>query len=245
MRDADVGPFVALLRDVYGIYPSAKPLTEGQVAMFIQAVRDCAMEAIQSALYAHARDPERGRYPPLPADVIAQILRTAASDGRPGPEEAWATALQGRDESSTIVWTTEMAEAWGIALPVLEAGDEVGARMAFREAYQRLIGSARSAGRLPKWSASLGFDVEQRERVLETAVTAGLLGAPDIAGLLPPPEVRAGGIAPEVREKLLALRERIVADESCESADAAAKRATAEMKAAAQQRVDAYLRGHA
>ncbi len=47
------------------------------------------------------------------------------------------------DESTSVVWTDEMCQAWGVAAPLLEDGDKVGARMAFKESYARLIEEAR------------------------------------------------------------------------------------------------------
>lgn len=85
------------------------------------------------------------------ADVVSRL-----DDGRPGLDEAWA--MIPRDESVTIVWTDEMAEAWGIAKPLLDAGDKVGARLAFREAYGRILTTARSTAREPHWQVSYGTD---------------------------------------------------------------------------------------
>ena len=245
MRESDTGPFVALLRDVFGLYPSAKALTEGQVAMFFRAVAKHPIEAVQAALDAHVKDPQRGRFPPLPADVIAQIEGSAADDGRPGPEEAWATALQGRDEAASVVWTAETAQAWGVARPVLELGDDVGARMAFREAYGRMVDAARRARRPVEWLASLGFDPEQRQVAIAAGVAAGklphtamvALPAPDGASML---VGDASGMPPHVRERLCALADRLRAQDDAPSWDAEAKAETERLKADAAERVARY-----
>lgn len=109
------------------------------------------------------------------ADVIARV-----EDGRPGPEEAWA--MLPRDEAITVVWTTEMAEAWGVAR---EAGDKIAERMAFKEAYARIVSKARGERRPAHWQASLGHDVEGRESVLLRAVELGRLSEAHVAALLP------------------------------------------------------------
>ena len=112
------------------------------------------------------------------ADVVSRL-----DDGRPGPEEAWA--MLPRDEAATVVWTDEMAEAMGVAQPLLNQGEFVPARMAFKEAYTKLVQKARDA-RLPvKWTASLGHDPAGREQVLKEAVERGRLPAAHVAGLLP------------------------------------------------------------
>ena len=90
-----------------------------------------------------------------------------------------------RDESATVVWTQDMASAWGIALPLLEEGDQVAARMAFVEQYRKLVQAARDRGEPARWTPSLGTDVGGRERALMDAVERGRLTAPHVAGLLP------------------------------------------------------------
>lgn len=121
-------------------------------------------------------------------DVISRL-----DDGRPGPEEAWA--MMPRDEAKTVVWTEEMAQAWGTALPLLEQGEEVPARMAFKEVYTRLLHEARANRIMPKWTASLGHDKEGREVVLLEAMRLGRLSAPHVAGLLPYHQASAQAIA--------------------------------------------------
>ena len=60
----------------------------------------------------------------------------------------------------------------------------------------------------------------------------------------PPPESDSRGMPPAVREKLLALRERLVERAAAaESHDVAAKRATAEAQDRTAQRVAEYERG--
>jgi hypothetical protein len=155
--------------------PTQEPLTAEARAMFFRALSPYTLVAVRAAFDAHVKDGQRGRFFPTPADLIAQIDGAEANDGRPGADEAWAIALRGEDEASTVVWTAEIAEAMGIARPVLQAGDEVGARVAFRDTYNRLVQSARAAQKRAEWSASLGFDVEQRNRAITTAMVAGRL----------------------------------------------------------------------
>lgn len=111
-------------------------------------------------------------------DVISRL-----DDGRPGPEQAWAQIP--RDESSTVVWTEEMSAAYGVARPLIAAGELVPARMAFREAYIRLVGEARDRREPVRWTASLGHDMTQREHVLREAVANGLLTADQARPMLP------------------------------------------------------------
>jgi hypothetical protein len=108
--------------------------------------------------------------------TLAAVLdRVEEEDGRPGADEAWAIALASLDEAETVVWTEEMAQAFEVARPVLEARDKVGARVAFRDAYQRLVRDAREAGSGCCWTVSLGHDEQRRAVSLQNAVTAGRL----------------------------------------------------------------------
>jgi len=115
------------------------------------------------------------------ADVIDRI---ASVGGHPSANEAWGLALASHDESETVVWTEQIAEAAGIAQPVLDAGDEIGARMAFKDAYDRIL---RERQEKPRWFASLGTDAGRRAAALDKAVRAGLLTQQHATGLLPAP----------------------------------------------------------
>jgi hypothetical protein len=179
MVDADAPEFFALINDTWAL--KGQTVTAGQKAMLFAALSHYPLIEVRAGLMAHIRDPKRGQFLPMPADVIAQIQGMVAGDGRPGPEEAWALAFKARDERTTVVWTTETAEAFAIASPVLQAGDEVGARMAFKESYLRLIGEARELRRPVRWAATLGDDNEQRDRVLLPHILAGRIGADELA----------------------------------------------------------------
>lgn len=108
------------------------------------------------------------------ADIIERI-EAANPDGWPGPNEAWA-AVGTLDERVTMVCVDEAFQALEAARALL-ATDEIGARMAFIEAYRRLVARARLEGRRPVVRSSLGTDGAQRERVLGEAVARGLLPA--------------------------------------------------------------------
>ena len=101
-------------------------------------------------------------------DVVSRI-----EDGRPGVEEAWAMLPYSEDTSA--VWTTEMSQAFGVAVRLIDAGAMVEARMAFKETYLRLVTEARDAGIPVEWHVTLGHDVRGRESVLIAAVDAGRL----------------------------------------------------------------------
>lgn len=189
MRENDFEEFAKLLDDAYDLIGSGanKAIGAGAKVLFFAAMAAYPLPTVRAALSAHCLDRVRGRFTPKPADLIEQIEISAASDNRPGAEEAWAIALTSQDENDTVVWTAETAEAFALSRPVLVMGDEVGARMAFKEAYTRIVTAARAARRPVQWIASPGWDIAKRPAVLARAVVAGLLPAPTAAALLPAP----------------------------------------------------------
>ncbi len=135
-----------------------------------------------------------------------------APGGHPTANEAWALVLASQDEAETVVWTEQIAEAAGIVQPILDAGDEVGARMAFRDAYDRIL---RERPEPTRWFASLGSDHGRRTAAIDRAVRAGLLTQAHADGLLPAPQdpgtiggalfggqpLRLADLAPEDRDR--------------------------------------------
>ena len=113
---------------------------------------------------------------------IAEII-DRLDDGRPGANEAWS--MIPKNESDSVVWTREMAESFGVALPLIDDGDHVAARMAFIETYRVKCADARINGVPVKWEPSLGFDKDGREHVLIDAVEKGRLTREHVSGLLP------------------------------------------------------------
>jgi hypothetical protein len=151
---------------------------------------------------------------PTIADVLARI-----DDQRPGAEEAWA--MIPKDEEGSVVWTEEMRDAYAIARQLM-ADDPVAARMAFREAYLRLVAEARAKRRPTVWVPSLGLNRDGRTYALQAAVQARRITAARAALLLPDAEnqpTRQAQIAgpaedghrPESLEHLREIADRILA----------------------------------
>lgn len=240
MRDPEFNAFAAELKSVYAMYGKEPSLD--QRGMFFRVLKAYPLEAVKLAFQAHMADPQRGRFAPLPADVVAQIEGMVEQDGRPGAEEAWALVLRGQDEAETIVWTGEMAQAWDVARIVMP--DEVGARMAFKEAYSRLIGEARRARMPASWSVSLGHDPQRRHAAIGAAVIAGRLPASEMPPALPAPHAQpllalehAPSIPDDARAALRRLRESLARSTAEPSPDAAEKERTRRLKAEIEARV--------
>jgi hypothetical protein len=116
------------------------------------------------------------------ADILSRL-----DDGRPGPEEAWATVSRAlASESCTLVWSEEMREAYGVAQALSD--DPIAARMAFKEQYLRLVDQARESRHPARWSVSLGSDRADRERAITEGVTQGRLTVAYAQTLLPHPD---------------------------------------------------------
>lgn len=113
--------------------------------------------------------------------TIAEIINRL-EDGRPGAEEAWA--MLPKSEADSVVWTEEMAAAFGVCEGLTER-DGIAARMAFREAYTAKVSEARANRVSPKWSPSLGHDLHAREAALRTGVEKGRISRDQALRLLP------------------------------------------------------------
>jgi len=118
------------------------------------------------------------------AKAIFDAIEKLSPDGRPDANEAWA--MLPKNEDASVVMSQEMAEALGVAQPLLDEGDAIGARMAFRDAYNRIVEGNKLAGVAPSWFPSLGRNAEMRVAALEQATRLGRIGYDHAAALLPP-----------------------------------------------------------
>lgn len=184
MNKDETAEFFALLDQACeALSKPAKSVAAKQV--FLAILGGYGIKNLRGAVYAHLSDPERGRFVPTPADLKAQIDLALQKDGRPTADEAWSIAVQLEDERATVVSNDEIAQAWAVAREVMP--DRVGARMAFRSAYERFVGESRAANKPVKWFPSLGMDVQGREGPLLEAVRKGLLIENHVRPLLPSP----------------------------------------------------------
>lgn len=144
---------------------------------------------------------------PTVADIIQRL---ESRDGRPGVEEAWA--LIPLDERSSVVWTPEMATAYGLAAALMQS-DPIAARMAFKEKYLAEVRVSREQKRPVKWSLSGGYDKESRKAAIQLAIDAGRITPSEAARIMPELEkptdklAIAGPSEPEVSPEI--ARERI------------------------------------
>lgn len=248
MRDADMKEFRKLLDATCKLLSKGAYVPDVDNTMvFFRALQVYPMEAVRAAMSAHVADPDRGRFVPVPADLVRQINAAAANDGRPSADEAWAVAVRAADESDTVVWTTEIQTAWGMSKPIFDRCDEIGARMAFRETYNRLVAAARSNGVPAAWSVSEGFDPAKRIRALELAERAQQLPHDRVVALLPPPESKGlaallenPDIPQHARDAIKRFKDVVAAKALAPGLDAVEKQRTTELKAETTDKVNAY-----
>lgn len=148
-----------------------KPLSDRALAAAFAQLSTYPLNVVLAAINAHMLDPRRGQYAPKPADIVAQIEAGSPWLNRLSADEAWAMMPASEEES--IVWTDEMAQAFAIASPLLADGDRIGARMAFKGAYERMSEQNRAAGRPVKWTVSRGWNADNLESVVRDAVRLG------------------------------------------------------------------------
>jgi hypothetical protein len=142
------------------------------------------MEQVRAGFnrFVSSRD---SKFPPVPAHIV-EAIEQAMPDGRPGADEAWA--LYPHDEATSAVITDEIAEAMQAAAPLIEMGDRIGARMAFKDAYERIVSRNKAAGIPVRWFPSLGADPAGRDMVINQAVKLGRLSSDHAQSLLPAPD---------------------------------------------------------
>lgn len=242
MRNEDLPQFAKLLADVLAGY--GKPLPETtDINLWFKQLLPFPGATIRKAFEAYRM--ERPDFAPVPNGIAA---RCKLLDGRPDENEAWAIAITSQDERETVVWTNEMAEAFSLARPLLDSGDEIGARMAFKDAYKRLVDDARTGNKPAQWSVSAGWDASRRQIAVEKAVVAGLLAGPQPHLALP----NESGLSAAEPEGLKRLKEALaqLQDKNAQAAARYEAQIAEEEKAerarreAIDQKVREYLAEH-
>lgn len=170
MKKEDYSAFSEMLDGIADLLDKPKP-TAARVSMFFRALSKYPLSTVRQALDAHIANPACGMFFPTPAHVIGQI--DAMSEQQPNDDEAWSICLEASDERATVVWTGPMQASWAICKAVFDSGDRVGARMAFKGAYARLLNEAKLSGAPIVWQVSEGHDSEMRAFALKKAADMG------------------------------------------------------------------------
>jgi hypothetical protein len=155
---------MAATAEVYG-----KSITPELLKTYWGVMEKYPIEQIEHAAKRHL---ELGRFFPTPAELIALIPQAQANQ-HIDADEAWSIVLASFDEAETVVMTQQMLEARAVAWSVWSSGDEIGARMAFKAAYKRLIATPEK----PVWRVVAGWDANRRLPAVEKAKQMGWLAS--------------------------------------------------------------------
>jgi len=162
MKSSDKVEFTAIYKSAMEVYD--KELSFDALSIWWATMADLSIEDFRKAMIRHITT---SPFFPKPAD----ILKSFRKDDKPGAEEAWS--MMPKNEYDSVVWTNEMAIAFGAASPLINDGDAIGARMAFKEVYEREI----EKNNPTKWFPSFGMDKQGRESALQKAVSMKRLSA--------------------------------------------------------------------
>lgn len=165
MIDQDWRPFCEMWITASAASANGKQLSESICRYAFELLQDYPLPDVVSAIMRHGKS---SKFAPTPCEII-EIINSASKHY--AADEAWAIVLKSFDEQETVVMTAEMLEAKAETQEVFDAGDTVGARMAFRAAYERIIRYAPP----PAWRVSVGYDPHRRYDAVFFAVAKGLL----------------------------------------------------------------------
>lgn len=171
----EIAKAIALLTAEYDL-PAFSP---DRIAMWMNALSVFPRGSVTKSAENYMRT---NKFKPQLADIV-QGCMTQVPNAWLSADEAWA--LMPKSEMDSCMLTDEAAQALAAASPLLEAGDRVAARMAFRGAYERLVETAKVEGRQPKFFPSFGSEIAQRASMLGNAVKAGQYPLDSAIALIP------------------------------------------------------------
>lgn len=167
MKQSDFNRFSEILAGVFEIYTPGKDRSAVAGAIWWKLLQRFEFSAVEAALAEHVG---ASKFAPTPADIITILT---SRDGRPTADEAWSMIPRSEDDS--VMWTDEMARAYGMAAPLLERGDPIAARRAFIDRYESEVAAARRAGTPINVTPSWGRDAAGRGPALTRAMEVGML----------------------------------------------------------------------
>lgn len=181
MKSEDKNEFARILRSACEVHN--REYTQDLAGIWWNLLSGYAMSEFSQAMVQHLR---REKFFPKPAEIVGFI------EGRwMGADEAWALFPKSEDDTAAI--NQAMAVAWDAASDLYHGGDTIGARMAFKAAYDRHVSSAVGRGEREAWSISLGWDGDKREPVIRAALESKLITNQNALKLLQSVPARDGG----------------------------------------------------
>ena len=163
-----------------------KTVTPALLDVWFASLQQYELVDVQAAFRSYVTHPTDCKFPPKPGDLIRHLPQATTDDGHPGPDEAWGMLLRLiGNERETGVLTDEMRAGWAACQPILDLGDEVGARMCFLDVYRRRMQEARQNGLKAHWTVTLGDDPTLRIQRLNESVKALRIDVDHAQSLLP------------------------------------------------------------
>lgn len=160
----ELGNAIALLQ---AEYTDMGEVVGPRLEMWWESLKGFPDGAVSSAVSQYLKT---SHFKPQLADIV-KLCEGMSGGGWLGVEEAWA--LMPKHESESAMLTDEIAQAIAVATPLIEQGDRVAARMAFKDAYTRLVERAKLEGRQPRYFPSYGTDKHGAVAMLAKAVQVG------------------------------------------------------------------------
>lgn len=153
MTQNDEEQFYLMVDDLLTIY--GKESKGGVLRFWFSLMQEYSLDECRQAMAKYAKTV---KYPPVPAGVIELIPGSAEISA----DEAWAHVPKLETDSGYM--NQRMASSMGKALPLIDAGDMIAARMTFIAAYK-------NAPHDEEWFYSRGhgvsFEVAEQERVAQ------------------------------------------------------------------------------
>lgn len=159
----EIAQSIALLISEYDL----PAFGDERIAMWMEALAVFPPGSVMKSATSYIKS---NKFKPQLADIV-QGCMAQVPNAWLSADEAWARMP--KSELDSCMLTNETAQAMAAASPLLEVGDRIAARMAFKGAYERLVEQAKVEGRMPVFFPSLGSDIPGRATMLGTAVKAG------------------------------------------------------------------------
>lgn len=171
MEKQDFRRFAEKWADAHEAMAGGRIFSQRAMTIVFDALEDYSLEAVFKAVKIHTK---KGKFAPVPNDIIEIII------GNTGQKHIGAD------------------EAWGLVMDIYQTGDVTGARMAFRDAYNRIISTASN----PSWFVSSGFDAVRRVDVVQKAISLGRLPASAVSKYyIEAPTTTVAGLIESASEK--------------------------------------------
>lgn len=180
MNNSDFQAFHDTWVNAHAMSSSNKEPADSVVMAVFDVLSDYPISHVLAAIKAHNK---RSRFAPTAADIV-DLLETKHQ--HLSADEAWA--LCPKDEGATVVWTSEIAQAYAACSGMVADGDKIGARMAFKGAYERICNLSKLQNKRPSWLVSVGHDRAQIEAVITSAIKLGRISQENGKRYLPVPQ---------------------------------------------------------